>query len=233
MKKLSMFLSGVVTTLLAGSICITAIAASESWTITVNPINIQVNGKTFQPTNVQGNPVPVFAYNGTTYAPVRALAEAYGLEVGYDPETNMATVNNPDITNSTLYEEPKLITLSNLTVNGKEYSQKVLDDRDVLSGFAVVNGELYCDTLSFYCIFDECEILGGARFDSEKNEYIFDASIVCKKTGKSLDVYMSGTETTNCTLINGYVVFPIKKTASYLGIEMDVYFDGNSAIIAY
>ena len=233
MKKLSMFLSGVVTTLLLGSICITAIAASESWTITVNPINIQVNGETFQPTNLQGNPVPVFAYNGTTYAPVRALAEAYGLEVGYDPETNMATVNDPDIVGNTIQDEAKIITLSSLTINEKEYSQKIQEDRDVLSSFAVVNNELYCDTFSFYYIFDECEILGGTQFDPNKNGYVFDASIVCKKTGKSLDVYMSDTETINCTFINGYVVFPIKQLASHLGIEMNVYFDGNSAIITY
>ena len=37
----------------------------------------------------------VFTYNGTTYAPLRALAEAYGLEVGYDSQQNIATVNRP------------------------------------------------------------------------------------------------------------------------------------------
>lgn len=123
MKKLSMFLSGVVTTLLAGSICITAIAASESWTITVNPINIQVNGETFQPTNVQGNPVPVFAYNGTTYAPVRALAEAYGLEVGYDPETNMATVNDPKFNaqQSIATENFNAINITEINIDGERY----------------------------------------------------------------------------------------------------------------
>ena len=35
----------------------------------------------------------MFTFNGTTYAPVRALAEAYGLEVGYDSEYRIATVN--------------------------------------------------------------------------------------------------------------------------------------------
>lgn len=70
----------------------TALAATGQLTITVDPINIQVNGETFQPKDAQGADVPVFAYNGTTYAPLRALAEAYGLEVGYDAQTNMATV---------------------------------------------------------------------------------------------------------------------------------------------
>lgn len=37
----------------------------------------------------------MFTYNGTTYAPLRALAEAYGLEVGYDNQRNIATVSSP------------------------------------------------------------------------------------------------------------------------------------------
>ena len=41
--------------------------------------------------DAKGNDVMVFTYNGTTYAPLRALAEAYGLEVGYDGERHIAT----------------------------------------------------------------------------------------------------------------------------------------------
>ena len=68
---------------------------TEKTTIEVYPINVMVNGKVFQPTNANGDPVDVFNYNGTTYAPLRALAEAYGLEVGYDQEKNLATVSEP------------------------------------------------------------------------------------------------------------------------------------------
>ena len=71
-----------------------ALAATGSLTIEVNPVNVQVNGQTFAPKDAQGNSVPVFSYNGTTYAPLRALAEAYGLEVGYDSKNNMATVSS-------------------------------------------------------------------------------------------------------------------------------------------
>ena len=65
-------------------------------TITIHPIRILVNGEAFRPTDVNGNEVMVFTVNGTTYAPLRALAEAYGLEVGYDAANNIATVNSPD-----------------------------------------------------------------------------------------------------------------------------------------
>lgn len=91
------FLSGVLCATLVFSLALSAFAISGRMTIEVDPINIQVNGKTFAPTDVNGKEVPVFAYQGTTYAPVRALAEAYGLEVGYDAATNMATVGEKTV----------------------------------------------------------------------------------------------------------------------------------------
>ena len=96
MKNLKPFFAGILTTAVIGSLTISALAITERMTITVDPINVQVNGETFQPKDANGNDVPVFVYNGTTYAPLRALAEAYGLEVGYDAETNMATVTDPN-----------------------------------------------------------------------------------------------------------------------------------------
>lgn len=94
-KTIPAFLAGVLTTVLVSAVAVSALAISGHMTIEVDPINVQVNGSTFQPKDVNGNDVPVFVYNGTTYAPLRALAEAYGLEVGYDKETNMATVGAP------------------------------------------------------------------------------------------------------------------------------------------
>lgn len=93
MKK---FLSGVLCATLVFSLALSALAISGRMTIEVDPINIMVNGEVFVPKDVNGKEVPQFAYQGTTYAPLRALAEAYGLEVGYDAEKNMATVNGTD-----------------------------------------------------------------------------------------------------------------------------------------
>ena len=71
----------------------TAQALTKRTILPVSPINIEVNGAVFQPKDVNGNDVPVFAYNGTSYAPLRALAEAYGLSVGYNAEKNLAAVD--------------------------------------------------------------------------------------------------------------------------------------------
>ena len=96
MKRIPTFLAGMLTMALVGGLGASALAASGQLTITVDPVNVQVNGATFQPKDANGGDVPVFAYNGTTYAPLRALAEAYGLEVGYDANSNMATVAEPE-----------------------------------------------------------------------------------------------------------------------------------------
>lgn len=99
-EKTKGFISGVLVCLLTLSLCGGALATSQS--ISIDPIKVKVNGEEFHPKDAAGNDVLVFAYNGTTYAPLRALAEAYGLEVGYDAAENMATVNAPTPTTFTL-----------------------------------------------------------------------------------------------------------------------------------
>ena len=96
MKRKGMyFLAGILTAFILGAVSLSALASDGFFTVTIHPIKIMVNGETFHPTDVNGNEVMTFSVNGTSYAPVRALAEAYGLEVGYDAETNTATVNGP------------------------------------------------------------------------------------------------------------------------------------------
>lgn len=92
MKRITYFLSGALASLLISSATVSAFAAGGLITLNVQPAQVMVNGEVFQPKDAQGRDALVFTYNGTTYAPVRALAEAYGLTVGYDSAKNMATV---------------------------------------------------------------------------------------------------------------------------------------------
>ena len=93
--KTAYFLAGILSVVLLLGVSIPALAANDLLTITIHPIRILVNGEIFRPKDNEGNEVMTFSVNGTSYAPVRALAEAYGLEVGYDAKTNTATVNGP------------------------------------------------------------------------------------------------------------------------------------------
>lgn len=129
-KKLPSFLAGFLAAVLL--VAIPAAYAANAWTktIEVGSINILVNGKEFHPTDPNGNPVDVFVYNGTTYAPLRALAEAYGLTVGYDAAKNMATVTSSQsqippadtgspskVTTITYSKFPEILSFENVSPN--------------------------------------------------------------------------------------------------------------------
>ncbi len=92
-KNVLSFVSGMIAMLMLVGLPVTALAASGAIRIEVSPVSVLVDGEVFQPKDAKGNDVMVFTYNGTTYAPLRALAEAYGLEVGYDGERHIATVS--------------------------------------------------------------------------------------------------------------------------------------------
>ncbi len=92
-NRLISFVAGAAAALTLAVLPISALASDGVLTLTIHPIRVLVNGEEFQPRDVNGNEVLVFTCDGTTYAPLRALAEAYGLEVGYDAENRIATVN--------------------------------------------------------------------------------------------------------------------------------------------
>ena len=128
-KSLSLLLALI----LACSLVFPAAAAAEGRTIHVDPIDVMVGGKVFLPADVTGKDVPVFVYNGTTYAPLRALAEAYGLTVGYNAEKKLATVDgvpNGKFTDTKGTEKALTaaadlwVTPINIEVNGKVFEPK-------------------------------------------------------------------------------------------------------------
>lgn len=93
MKKDS---QGVIACLLIGALltCGTAFAKQTSETINViyDNIKILIDGKEYQPTDANGNVVEPFIYNGTTYLPVRAIANAFDKDVDWEAQTSTVTL---------------------------------------------------------------------------------------------------------------------------------------------
>ena len=88
-QKAAWFLSGVAAAVLAASLTSPALAALAAKTIQVyTGVDIYVDDLKLEPTDANGNPVEVFVYNGTTYLPVRAVSEAVGKTVQWEPKTN-------------------------------------------------------------------------------------------------------------------------------------------------
>ncbi len=83
-KRLQGLVAGMlIGTILAGG---AAFAANTTtlYNVLTNGIKIVVDGKKLNPTDAQGNTVEPMIYNGTTYLPVRAVANALGKAVYWD-----------------------------------------------------------------------------------------------------------------------------------------------------
>ena len=89
------FISGVLTTVIALSLVGTAAATigSRSVQADYSDIKITLNGTQITPTDANGNVVEPFAVNGTTYLPVRAVANALGVDVQWDGKTGTVVLS--------------------------------------------------------------------------------------------------------------------------------------------
>ena len=93
-KKLKSVLLG----LTIGSIVLTASVFASSGavqkTLSYNNIKIALNGQEIHPADANGNYVEPFIIDGTTYLPVRAVANAIGLNVDWDGNTNTVLLSD-------------------------------------------------------------------------------------------------------------------------------------------
>lgn len=96
------FVSGVlVTLLLVGSIgTAAATVGKKTAELSYNNIKVTLDGKSVNLVDANGNPVEPFIISGTTYLPIRAVAGAFGLDVGWDGATQTVILTRPGYTPS-------------------------------------------------------------------------------------------------------------------------------------
>lgn len=83
-KNLQGLIAGVlIGTIVTGGVVIAA-NTTTLYDVLMNGIKIVVDGQRLNPTDANGNMVEPFIYNGTTYLPVRAVANAMGKAVYWD-----------------------------------------------------------------------------------------------------------------------------------------------------
>lgn len=109
-----------------------ATAGSETAELTFRAIRIFVDGTEISPRDVSGNPTEPFIFGGRTYLPVRAIASALGLAVGWDGETNTVSLQSGGAVDHG-YGEPAATNL--VSKEGITYRniKIVLDGREVVT----------------------------------------------------------------------------------------------------
>lgn len=103
MKSKRSFFAGMVTMLLIISLATSASATVGKITkeLEYKDIKVTLNGQKLDLRDAQGNTVEPFIFDGTNYLPVRALAEALGLNVGWDGNTNTIILTSGTNTSQT------------------------------------------------------------------------------------------------------------------------------------
>lgn len=91
------FAAGVLATLLlVGSIgTAAATVGKKTAELSYNNIKVTLDDNAVNLVDVNGNPVEPFMLNNTNYLPVRAVAQAFGLNVGWDGDTNTVILTTP------------------------------------------------------------------------------------------------------------------------------------------
>lgn len=98
-KNWKSFAAGMLTMALILALGIPTLAAGNIKTlqnVTVGGIHIVIDGQELHPTDVNGNPVDPLVYNGTTYLPIRAVANALGKAVSWDGPTYTVYLGDMD-----------------------------------------------------------------------------------------------------------------------------------------
>ena len=83
-KRLQGMIAGILIGVMLTSGVVFAANTTTLYNVLTSGIKIIVDGKKLNPTDVQGNTVEPMIYNGTTYLPVRAVANALGKAVYWD-----------------------------------------------------------------------------------------------------------------------------------------------------
>ncbi len=95
--------------------------------ITYRDIKISLNGTEVTPRDANGNPTEPFIMDDSTYLPVRAIAGAVGLEVGWDAATSTVILTQAEQTRSVYITRTGSKYHYDSTCNGGTYWPVPLD----------------------------------------------------------------------------------------------------------
>ena len=102
-------------------------------------LKIKLNGEIITPKDVTGKIVEPFAIEGTTYLPIRAIAGALGLNVGWDGATKTVVLNSPELSATEIFRKcsPSVVHIETNTGGGTGF---FIEENIVATNNHVING---------------------------------------------------------------------------------------------
>lgn len=138
----SMIALALCLTLALGVAVTAASTVTKTLTATYADIKLVVNGTAVTPTDANGNVVEPFACDGTTYLPVRAVANALGQDVKWDGETNTIYIGEIPSQEAdsyqSIFDDYKARIQEAVPGLIEEYNEEAANNEDGLQGLATL-----------------------------------------------------------------------------------------------
>ena len=170
-----MLVGGLVVASIA-ALAVPTLAATGSRTVKVDysDIKLVVNGTTVTPMDSNGNVVEPFTIDGTTYLPVRAVANALGMDVSWNGTTKTVTITDTAAATTTTTPATTTTTTGTATTGnyiGEEKAKEIALNHAGLSSSAVTFVRAQLD-------WDDGRAEYEVEFYSNGTEYDYDIDAV-------------------------------------------------------
>lgn len=167
--KISSFISGILVTIIFISLIGTAFASKGRVAVNVdyNDIRVTLDGEAVALVDANGNAVEPLAINGTTYLPVRAVANALGLEVDWNQETATVVLSSKPQRDGFNLATNQNVGVGNYSFSLPAYWEEVENTGTNYLGYAESDGQVA--ELSIVCSADDEEVSFEALYADNDN----------------------------------------------------------------
>lgn len=192
-------------------LAIPATAALSKKTIEVyTGASIYIDGVELHPTDVNGDPVETFVYNGTTYVPLRAVSQSLGKAVSYDGATQSVYIGTAPGVKQYLpsilapYQSDNFETPTTISMAGQKYAN-VIASHYSWGYWALYNLNGQYQTLSFDMgHVDDCAMESGTLNIYLDGELSFSVDMKAEDLPKHFTVPLYGALQMKLEMSTGY-----------------------------
>lgn len=192
-------------------------------------IRLMIDGAEYVPTNANGEVVEPFVSNGTTYLPVRAVANAFGKDVKWDSENSIVYIGKE----GRMEPDNRLDNLQYMNYWEEKDSCRLERINGTITDY---NGNIYTNGMLVYCGSEYRH--GNVSFEYPLNgqyERLTGTIVLPKSVSTTTQSGKCGTSETDVSIAdeNGNVLFDGKGITASMPFKFDLNVKGLNSIKIY